>query len=532
MPQIKKICIVGGGSAGWMTAALLGKKLPKDTEISLVESPKVATVGVGESTLGHINRYLDMLELKDEDWMSECNATYKTSIRFSDFKEKDGSSFQYPFGTMLFDHTSNGIMDYFWYQAYNDNPYDSSEFAGWALNQTIMTDQNKLYDNADEEQKIRAFDFHLNTAYHMDAEKFGQYLKNKIAIPEGVKHFFDTIKDVKQDKNGNIVELIGEEQSYVADLYIDCTGFTKLLIEKIMKTKFISFDDVLMNDRALATRIPYNDKESEMHSYTDCTAIENGWVWDIPLYHRRGTGYVHSSKFVDWETAEQEFKKYLKEKRKLTQEQIDSLTFNKINIRHGVQDIPWKNNVCAIGLALGFIEPLESTGLLTTHENIIRLVATLTRRDGIVNKIDIDGWNSAARYELDNFKQFVSLHYGLSQRRDTPYWRHCTEVVDYIPKPLESLDNSAQDYAYRMNTRISLDGDTNDGKYFILAGMGYNPVSKAMAEMEAYRYPGLPSIWQNVMDRHEKHKQEVLELCKTLPTHYQYLKEKFYDGKD
>ena len=150
MPQIKKICIVGGGSAGWMTAALLGKKLPKDTEISLVESPKVATVGVGESTLGHINKYLDMLELKDKDWMKECNATYKTSIKFTDFRENDGSSFHYPFGTMLFDHTSNGIMDYFWHQAYNDNPYEPSEFAGWALNQTYMTEENKLYDNADE----------------------------------------------------------------------------------------------------------------------------------------------------------------------------------------------------------------------------------------------------------------------------------------------------------------------------------------------------------------------------------------------
>jgi hypothetical protein len=529
MAQIKKICIVGGGSAGWMTAAMLSKKL-KNIELSLVESPKVSTVGVGESTLGHINRYLDMLELKDSDWMAECNATYKTSIRFTDFKEKDGTSFQYPFGTMLFDHTSNGIMDYFWHQAYTENEYDHSEFASWALNQTIITDQNKLYDNADERQQIRGFDFHLNTAYHMDAEKFGQYLKNNIALPNGTKHFWDTVKDVKQDENGNIIELIGEEQSHFADLYIDCTGFTKLLIEKIMKTKFVSFGDVLMNDRAMATRIPYNDKENEMHSFTDCTAIENGWVWDIPLYHRRGTGYVHSSKFVDWDQAEVEFKNYLS--KRLKPEQIEKLEFNRINIRHGVQDTPWKGNVCAIGLALGFVEPLESTGLLTTHENIIRLVGTLTRRNGLVNNMDVEGWNSAARYELDNFKQFVSMHYGLSGRRDTPYWKHVTDTVNYIPNPDEAWDNCVQDYNYRMNTRLHLDGDTNDGKYFILAGMGYNPISKAHADMEAFRYPGLPSIWKAAMNKHEKHKQDVLELCKTLPTHYQYLKGKFYDGKE
>lgn len=528
MNQVKRICIVGGGSAGWMTAAFLGRKLPKDTEITLVESPKVGTVGVGESTLGQINTYLDMLGLKDEDWMTECNATYKTSIRFTDFKQKDGTSFHYPFGKMQFDNNSGGIMDYFYHQAYHDNKLDPSEFARFALNQTVMTEQTKLTNNADG--KIRAFDFHNHTAYHMDAEKFGQYLKNKIAIPEGVKHFFDTIKDVKQDEQGNIIELIGEDNSYFADLYIDCTGFAKILIEKVMKTKFISFDDVLMNDRAIAARIPYNDKATEMNSFTDCTAIENGWVWDIPLYHRRGTGYVHSSKFVDWETAEEQFKSYLKNKRNLSQEQINELTFNRINIRHGVQDTPWKNNVCAVGLSLGFIEPLESTGLLTTHENIIRLVATLTRRNGIVNKFDVDGWNLAARSELDNFKQFVSLHYGLSERRDTPYWKHCTENVDYIPQ--KSLDKLAENFAQTMNVDLQLYSETTVGIYFVLAGMGYNPITKSRADLLISQYPEILSHWQDAMTTHENRKTKVLRICESLPTHYDYLKQNIYGGKE
>ena len=525
--QIKSICIVGGGSAGWMTAALLSQKC-KHIDLSLVESPKVATVGVGESTLGHINKYIDMLGLKDSDWMEECKATYKTSIKFTDFREK-GSAFHYPFGTMLFE-SNNGIMDYFWYQAYNENKLDPSEFAGWALNQTYVTEKNKLYDNADGMNSIRGFDFHLHTAYHMDAERFGQYLKNKIAIPQGCTHHTDTILNVKQNAQGDITELCGEKQNYKADLYIDCTGFRKILIEKVMKSKFVSFGDVLLNDRALATRIPYNDKQNEMHSYTNCTAIENGWVWDIPLYHRRGTGYVHSSKFVDWDQAEIEFKKHLS--KNLNPEQIENLKFNRIEIRHGVQETPWKGNVCAIGLALGFIEPLESTGLLTTHENIIRLVATLTRRDGFVTKLDKDGWNFAAKFELDNFKQFVSMHYGLSKRQDTPYWKYVTEDVTYTPGPLDALDNCVQDYNYRMNTSLLLDQESNDGKYFILAGMGYNPISKALADMEASRFPTLPDVWKYAASMHQQHKEEVLKFAETLPTHYEYLKEKFYNGEE
>jgi len=523
---IKKILIVGGGSAGWMTAAYLAKKI-KFLDITLIESPKVSTVGVGESTLGHINKFFDSLELKDEDWMAECSATYKTSIKFTDFREKD-SYFHYPFGNFNLEGSKNGIMDWFWYSALNKNNIPHTDFAERFVHQVLMTDRQKMSKN--EGNQIPGFDFHLDTAYHMDAEKLGIFLRDKIAIPNGVKHIQDTIIKITQDDNQNIDKIYTENNlTLSADLYIDATGFQKLLIEKTMKSEFISFNDVLMNDSALATRIPYTDKEVQMHSVTNCTAIENGWVWDIPLWSRIGSGYVYSSKFTSQDQAEVEFKAHLKKHH--SDDIVENLEFRKINIRHGVQKYPWVKNVCSIGLALGFIEPLESTGLLTTHENIIRLAATLDQRNGHITQFDIDGWNLAAREELEGFKQFVALHYGLSMRNDTAYWRHVTEEINYDPNIYDltsKLRTNTLDLMYRLNITNEVDNTHPAGETFIMAGMGLNPISKAEADLVCYRYPQAYNEIQNVCKDYQLSKKEILNYIETLPTHYRFLKEGIY----
>lgn len=528
MPKINQIVVVGGGSTGWMTAAYLSKKL-KFLDITLIESKKIGTIGVGESTLGQINKFLDCLEIKDEDWMSFCNATYKTSIKFTDFRQKN-SHFHYPFGGYNLEGTRNGIMDWYWHNALNDYSIPVTDFAEMFVHQVLMTDRNKMTRN--HENKIPGFNFHLDTAYHMDAEKFGQFLKEKIAIPNGVKHIEDTIVNITQKENGEIDELITENGKVLtADLFIDASGFSKILIEKMMKSEFLSFGDVLMNDSALAARVPYLDKEKEMHSVTNCTAIENGWVWDIPLWHRRGTGYVYSSKFVDKEQAEKQFRNHLSIR---LGEKSQEIEFKHINIRHGVQKEPWIKNVCAVGLALGFIEPLESTGLLTTHENIMRLESTLSKRQGYVNQFDIDGWNFAAREELEGFKQFVSIHYAMSQRDDTEYWRHVTNNVRYAPKiyNLEAeFRRNASETMYRLNTSNELDQSNVAGETFVLTGMGLTPISKSQAEMACYRYENAKQEIQDVRNEYMKRKKEILEYVNTLPSHYEFLRKEIYNSE-
>lgn len=524
--NIKNVLIVGGGSAGWMAAALISKMCPF-LNLTLVESKIIGTIGVGESTLGHINKFLDMLELKDEDWMKFCNATYKTSIKFTDFKEK-GKYFHYPFGDFNVQDCYNGIMDWFYYQAYTKNSLPETDFAEFFVNQVLMTDRNKMTKN--ENNEIPGFNFHLNTAYHMDAEKFGIYLKDNIAIPNGVKHIIGTINAVKQKDSGDIDYITLEEGIKLeADLYIDCTGFKKLLIELVMKSKFLSFHDVLLNDRAIAARIPYVDKEKQMESVTNCTAIENGWVWNIPLFSRIGTGYVHSSEFVSEEQALLEFKNHL---RPIFGNLVEEAEYKTINIRHGVQDKPWIKNVCSIGLALGFVEPLESTGLLTTHENLIRLVTTLSRRNGYVNQFDIDGWNFAAREEMENFKQFVSQHYALSTRDDTKYWHHVTHNIHYCTsainlEPEYRLNNL--DLLNRLNVENFFPWNTPDGKIFILAGMGLNPVSYPLTKLMSVRNPKTEDFWLEVRNNYLARKEKLLKLIDLLPTHYQFLRENIYN---
>jgi flavin-dependent dehydrogenase len=523
--HIKKILIVGGGSAGWMTAAYLCKKL-SNIKISLIESKKIGTIGVGESTLGQINKYLDALELKDENWMRFCQSTYKTSIKFTDFSKK-GHYFHYPFGDYVLNGTKKGIMDWFWAKSYIGKKNQFPEFAESFVPQVLMTDRMKLTENQDN--VIPGFNFHLNTAYHLDAEKFGIYLRDQICLPAGVEHIDDTIVEVKQDETGNVSEIITENGlNLTADLYIDASGFKKILIEKVMKSEFLSFNDVLINDRALAARVPYVDIENEMHSVTNCTAIENGWVWDIPLWTRRGTGYVHSSKFADREQAEKDFRKHLS--LRLNEQQVEQIEFNYIHIRHGVQKEPWVKNVCSVGLALGFIEPLESTGLLTTHENIIRLEAILSARDGYVNQFDIDGYNFAARQELEGFKQFISLHYGLSQREDTPYWKYVTNEINYAPKILNLVREfryNVADCMYRLNISHELSPELA-GETFILAGMGYNPISKSRIELEIFRDPGVKNIFKELVDNFVDKKLNILQKIDDLPSHYQFLKNKIY----
>lgn len=525
MSQINKILIVGGGSAGWMTAAYLSKKLDF-AEIALMESPRIPTVGVGESTLGHINNYLDRLELKDEDWMAECNATYKTSIKFTDFREKN-SYFHYPFGLYNLEGTEQGIMDWFAHSALNEGKIPYTDFSEMFVHQTLMTDKQKMTKN--ENNEIPGFNFHFDTAYHMDAEKFGIYLRDKIALPMGVDHIVDTVATVVQNEDGSIKEIMTEEgRTLTADLYIDCTGFKKLLIEKVMKSEFISFNNVLMNDSALAARIPYEDIENQMHSVTDCTAIENGWVWDIPLWTRKGSGYVYSSKFVDDEQAKKQFKTHLSKNH--SRDIVENLEFKKINIRHGVQKQPWIKNVCAIGLALGFIEPLESTGLLTTHENIIRLSDVLSRRTGYVNQFDRDGWNITAKSELEGFKRFVAMHYGLSMREDTEYWKHVTQNIHYEPGLYDLIHgiNTSIEHAIcdiHSNNRLSND---ISGLTFILAGMGYNPMTKAKIDVLCYNYPNIYDEIQSLRDKYEERKVHILSYIDSLPTHYEFLKKEIY----
>ena len=528
--KIKTTTIVGGGSSGWMAAAALSKLCP-GVNVVLVESPDIATVGVGESTLGQINLFLDYLGLEDEDWMAACNATYKNSIRFTNFRENDGTSFQYPFSEGL-DLTDKigGVETHSELATLYPNEYTPDTFARfYATLHTHIADANK--QTANDNNFYRHYSFKWDTAYHTDAKLFGEYMRDKVALPNNVKHIKATVVDQKKDDKGNLESLTLDNGTILtSDLWLDCTGFSSMLLEQCMGSEFKSFDSHLHNDSAWACRVPYENKDEEMHNYTDCHALGNGWVWHIPLWNRIGTGYVYSSKFTTAEDAKQEFIEHLKTTGSI--ERAENAEMYHVNMRHGRRERAWVKNVVGIGLSYGFVEPLESTGLLTTHENIVKLVEMLNRRNGFIGRTEIEAFNFSTEIEVLKFRDFISMHYSLSMRTDTPYWKYCTEEHEYEKNYFEEWLPKSQQYTNLLGTVTSArkyPDTTFVAALYIAAGMGFRPLStKEIILSKPNRLEQLEFTKKNF----EAYEKYIIEEVNKMPTHYEFLKQRIYNGID
>jgi len=530
--KVESICIVGGGSSGWMTAALLSKEHP-DIEMCLIESPTIKPIGVGESTLAHFNRYLNRLGLKDEDWMVQCNATYKASIRFKNFRENKGEAFQYPFGEWGpdKDEVQDHLTRFFELQCvYGRKIYPPEEFARFCNRQTYMADAGKMtmeIPGPFGESKYEKYDPDNDLSYHLNADKFGEYLRDNIAVPNGVHHIKGDVHNVIKTPEGNISAVTTVDGGAIsADLFIDCTGFRSLLLEQHMGVPFISFKDQLFNDRALVTHVEYDDKETQMHCYTDCVALDNGWVYNIPMWNNIGTGYIYSSKYVSDADAEKEFRAYLPESAKDCQ-------FNSIKIKHGKHIHAWEKNVVGIGLSYGFLEPLESTGLMTTHENLLILTDMLHCRDGHVTHHERLMFNYTCERMLEAMKNFVTLHYTMSLREDTPYWKDATNTVEFEQhwggQTSEATLEALNDYRKLIDYHHKKSFDPKsmaEGAIYIAAGQGIRPFGDYLF----YERADDERI-QDVKDYHAsyiKDRNFMLDWVKTLPSHYQYLKDNIY----
>jgi len=415
-----KIVILGGGSAGWMSAATLIKAFP-NKDITIIESPNFPIIGVGESTLLGIKEWMRFLEIDEKDFFQFTDASYKLSIKFTDFYKKDHGSFHYPFGHPYMPNNRNPVTDWhlkkYFYPETTIKNFTDSLFPS-----SVLFENNKLTNFSRE---LEDFSLDRYASYHFDAVAFGQFLKTNYCIPRGVKVIPSDLSSYSVDENGIDKIILANSEEISADLFVDCTGFNSLLLGKALDVNFLSYSDILPNNSAWATKLPYKDKNNELELFTNCTAIENGWCWNIPLWSRIGAGYVYSDKFVDDKTALLEFKKYLcSEKMQVprTSTEIESLEFRKINFSSGIYEKTFEKNVVAIGLAAAFVEPLESSGLFSVHEFLFKLIDILERRE--INQFDRDMYNVSIKDMYDNFAKFVALHYALSHRDDTDYWQH------------------------------------------------------------------------------------------------------------
>jgi tryptophan halogenase len=506
---MNNILIVGGGSAGWMTAATLIKCFP-NKNISLIESPNIPTVGVGESTIGQIRQWMAILDIKDEEFVPYTDASYKLSIKFTDFYKK-GESFHYPFGSPNIDNNTHGLNDW-WFKKIIHPETSYSDYAECVFPQMALVNENKFFLN---EENTLPFNYKKDAAFHFDASKFAIWLRDHYCLPKGVKHIKENINTIEQNDEG----IKSFNKKYKADLYIDCTGFKSLLLRETLKEEFISLKDLLPNNSAWATRMPYKNKEKQLEPFTNCTAIENGWVWNIPLWSRIGTGYVYSDNFISDDDALKQFKKYLKN---------EDLEFKNIKMRVGIHKRLWVKNVCAIGLSAGFIEPLESNGLFSVHEFLYYLVRNLKREK--VSQFDKDNFTYCCRQIFDSFAEFVALHYALSHRDDTPYWKAnlnkqwSKTLIDRIPTLKTGIDVAV------INRGFNYIHDPLGGISSIAAGMHWSPT-----DLESLRkYHGIHDIkhwkneFKNIVKNLNNKKIQWKKSVKNVNTLYKFLKNKYY----
>ena len=508
--MIKKIIIVGGGSAGWMTAATLIHQFPKK-KIVVIESPNIPTVGVGESTIVQINRWKTMLGIKDEEFMKYCDASYKLSIRFEDFYKKGDGGFHYPFGQVDVEDNKAGLNDWY-FKKFTDPSVPVSDYAESVYPVMSLIKENKITDK----NIFSTFNINRDAAYHMDATKFGLWLKDHYCLPRGVKHIEEDIKTIQQDDEG----IKSLNHKHKADLYIDCTGFKSLLLGEALQSEFLDYSSLLPNNSAWATKIAYKNKKRELKCYTNCRALDNGWMWQIPLWSRLGAGYVYSNKFISDKEALTEFKKQLPKGKHI---------FKNIKMKVGIHKELWKKNVCAIGLAAGFIEPLESNGLYTVHEFLLQLCRSLAREE--VSQWDKDLFTWSCRLTFDRFAEFVALHYALSHRQDTPYWKHNFNKRFY-PAHVENLSkyNSTTFFTVSWNRFEHFQYSPSEGVHAIATGLHFFPTDQSA--LQYYNLQGNINRWKNewksIMVNLERKKKRWKEIIKNEPVLYDYLKENIY----
>ncbi|MEZ5946253.1 MAG: tryptophan halogenase family protein [Hyphomonas sp.] len=413
--NIKKIVIVGGGTAGWMTAAGLSHVFRANgIEIALVESDQIGTIGVGEATLPHLRFFNEHLGIDESEFMARTSATFKLGIEFRDWG-RQGDAYIHPFGE--YGREIRGIdFHHFWLKAHKasrEGRIDSFSLP------VVMGELAKFaMPSADPRSVMASYSY----AYQLDAGLYAKFLR-EFAEARGVQRIEGKIVEVSVRPEGGVVDFVTLEndRKITGDLFIDCSGFRGLIIEQALKAGYEDWSQYLPCDRAVA--VPC-EMTAENVPYTRATAREAGWQWRIPLQHRVGNGYVFSSRFTDDERASDILMSSL-EGAPLAEPKF-------IGFRAGKRRRQWVGNCVAIGLSSGFLEPLESTSIYLIQAGITALAELLPSR--AMHEADIREFNRVMDLEYERVRDFLILHYHATERNDSPFW----DYVRTMPIP-ESL---------------------------------------------------------------------------------------------
>lgn len=411
--KIKRIVIAGGGTAGWMAAAAIAKTMGPTVDLTLVESDAISTVGVGEATIPPLLLFNRLLGINEADFMRATKATFKLGINFENWKDVNQDYF-HSFGTTGKDHWTSGFQ-HFWLKGQATGL--SKPYAEYCLElQAALKGKFAHLPNQG-----------LNYAYHLDSSEYSKFLRT-FAEKLGAKRYEGKITDVNLNKeSGDITSLTLESGAVIGgDFFLDCTGFRALLIGGALGSEFEDWSHYLPCDSAVAVQ---TKSVGPALPYTRAIAHDSGWQWRIPLQHRTGNGLVYCSKYLDKETAEQRLL-----------ENIDGETMTKplhIKFKTGARKKQWVKNCVALGLSSGFMEPLESTSIHLIQRSIIRFMRMLPVDK--VSQSDVDEFNSQTIMDINQIRDFLILHYNVTERKDSDFWNYCRamDIPDSLKAKIE-----------------------------------------------------------------------------------------------
>jgi len=418
---VKKVVIAGGGTAGWVAAAALSKQLGKLLEIVLVESDEIGTVGVGEATIPPMRTFHSLLGIDEQEFMRATEAVFKLGISFKNWGQV-GDEYFHPFGST---GQSSFLADFQHFWLYGKSKGIDAEFGEYSL-EVQAAKANKFATSKTGS---------INYAYHLDATRYAQYLR-QFSEKLGVKRIEGKVQQVSQHPSGEIQALHLESGEVVSgDLFIDCTGFTGLLIDKTLKTPYEDWSHWLPCNSAIAIQ---TESVEPAKPYVTCTAHQAGWQWHIPLQHRVGNGNVFCNQFMSDDQAIQHLLDNVQGK-VLTDPRV-------IKYKTGRRKVFWNKNCVALGLSSGFVEPLESTSIYMFMIGIVRLMKMFPFHG--VTQSSMDEYNSQLIAELENVRDFIILHYHATDREDSEFWRYCKymNVPDSLSHRLELFRENALSY--------------------------------------------------------------------------------------
>ena len=465
---VKRIVVVGGGAAGWITAGLVAAEHnagdESGAEVTLIESPDVGPIGVGEGTWPTMRSTLAKLGIGETEFVRACDASFKQGTRF--------------------DGWCTGAIDDVYYHPFTlPNGYLNTNLAGyWLAHRTdkpfadAVSVQSRLCSEGLAPKQVATPEYAAvaNYAYHLDAGKFAVLLQTHCTRSLGVTHILDHVTGVVNDEQGYIASLQSKNHGQIeGDLFVDCTGFASLLLGKHYGVPFVSRKHNLFIDTALAAQMPYASDDSPIESQTIATAQKSGWIWDIGLLSRRGVGHVYSSAHASDEEAEQALRAYLG-----PDPEADSVPLRKISINPGHREEFWHKNCVAVGMAAGFLEPLEASALVMV-ELSAKMISEELPATRETMPIVARRFNEKFLYRWDRIVDFLKLHYVLTQRTGSEFWLdNCDEHS--IP---DSLSEQLSLWRHRVPWHTDfahVDEVFSSASYqYVLYGMGFRTAAGA-----------------------------------------------------